>query len=80
MNNNSNNCDFRTEKVEIFLALKPYHCEKVGYHGNDKRYRVITDIQKWSKAYLRKLITFGISVEVTQWSNKTHVQRSVGDF
>lgn len=25
-------------------------------------------------------ITFGISVEVTQWSNKTHVQRSVGDF
>ena len=25
-------------------------------------------------------ITFGISVEVTQWSNKTRVQRSVGDF
>ena len=43
------------KKGEIFLALKPYHCEKVGYHGNDKRYGVITDTQIWSQADLRKL-------------------------
>ena len=34
------------KKGELFLVLKPYHCEKVGCHGNDRRYRVITEIQK----------------------------------